>query len=212
MNDNSRIHERRAWTLLVLYAVVSLCFYAYFEYHFSYAGAYENEYPFFNGLKLLVFFILAFIACTTSIVARNITATILNCAVISMILLRIFLSPIVFKYDLQIKSAVFSVFPRACPIKSDAEANVTICYQYWYNGVRETLLIDKAEKISAPYSILYKQWPSVSKLAFQSEMFHGSNSADSMANKEGDCEYVDIKRVSRNVYVWSNGGCWGIVD
>lgn len=212
MNDNSRIHERRAWTLLVSYAAVSLCFYVYFEYHFSNAGAYEDEYPFFNGLKSLIFFIIALIICTISVIARNREAIILNVTVIALILFRLFLSPIVFKSDLYIKSVFFSVFPRACPINSSAEANVTICYQYWYDGVRDTLLIDKAGKISAPYSILYKQWPSVAKLAFHAELFHGANPADSLAEKEGDCEYTDIKRVSGNVYLWSNDGCWSLVN
>lgn len=198
----------RALIFAFAYVLAMIISYVIFDRHFSQPGQVENEYPLIFGCISSLLLMVAVYGMFVSVSHRYPLSFIIYMFISMLIVIRLLFPQTIFETDLLIKARVFSAYPSLCPITNVSNGDSAICYEYWYNGLREALIIDKQDVIGAPFGVKYPAWNSTNQESFNNVITGHHVEAETISRRSHDCDYADIQRAVGNIYMWSNAACW----
>lgn len=209
---NNGKHEIAAYIFLVIFAIFKVLLLVNEEIRSMNRESGENLHFALVGFAIFLFIIFPFLATIYSAYRRK-----WKCSVIYGVVVLYFIAVgagftgfIGRPVDL-IRSYVFSEFPQFCHIREETKGGLILCAEYRVVETYDSIVIDVAGSISAPYSTPYKAWSIEQKTMFYKSI-HGNKQdfADSII--ENDCSFFQTRRVVGNLYYMKNRGCLGQMD
>jgi hypothetical protein len=163
------------------------------------ASAYNNM---MITIIIIIFSFLSLLLCVIFLVKKLFRKSILCFFVAFSPILFIFVSSKI-KENLMIY--VFYQQPDFCPSKKEYPGGMEICIEYHGDLSSETIMMDKTNKIDAPFNLYYLDWPTDKKLLMFRAIFN-RDPQESSAYLINDCSLIYTKRIIGNVYVRSGSG------